>query len=915
MHARTPVRYLVIGALLILAVGIGYLRAGSPFASGQGAPASPADKLASESVLAPSLAAPTSVAPSGTPVPVAPPLQATAPLFPPIPTQYQDPKLASPLAELRDAAAAALQRGQPNGLDLPSQLPADLKSLVQGNMMKINGAGEVQVYVKVAAADATLLETLATAGLTVERVSDDLTLVQGWVSPNAMSTLAAVPAVESVRLPDYGFVQAGSIMTEGDAIIRADLVRSTFGVTGAGVKVGVISDGVGGLSASQASGDLGSVDTSTCNVSGTDPTSTGAEGTAMLEIVHDIAPGAQLYFGHYSTALDFNNAVTCLAAHTDVVVDDIAWFNAGHYDGTSFISANTSSQLNLAGNPIRLYSTAVANQALQHYRDTFVDSLDGSHDHEFQATADTIQHYGSGPLDNDAIYLFNGKTADILLQWSDAWGSHPDDYDLGLWSFNAGAFVAWSTTGDTISGNPVESITYTNTGADGQFGIVIRKVSGSARTLDMYVLGAAAWDSITGPHLNYYTPSRSVPNQADAGNGVISVGAIDQANPGHSTIEYFSSLGPTIDNRTKPDVTAIDRVCVTGAGGFGEGTCQTIGKQFPGTSAAAPHVAAVAALLLQCRPDLKAGGSTAASTARTNLRNYILNNAVDLGAAGVDNTYGSGRVDAYAAAVAAGCGSTPTPTPTRTFTPTATFTPTPTRTNTPTSPTPTPTRTASPTGGPTSTLTPTPSSTATVVKIDPASKKVSLPNGNFTLDVKIQNVTNLGAFQFDLVFDPAVVQFQTFTEGAFLKSSGRTTICTPVFFPPNTETYGCVSNGAQAGPNGSGVLATVTFSPVAAGGPSALSLANGSLNDASIDALPIQATWQSGAVTVVSCAYDVDGDGDTDIRDVQLVFAHWPSPPVAYDKRYDVDGDGDIDIRDVQLVFAHWPSPPRTYCQ
>jgi len=59
----------------------------------------------------------------------------------------------------------------------------------------------------------------------------------------------------------------------------------------------------------------------------------------------------------------------------------------------------------------------------------------------------------------------------------------------------------------------------------------------------------------------------------------------------------------------------------------------------------------------------------------------------------------------------------------------------------------------------------------------------------------------------------------------------------------------------------------------------------------------------------------VDGDGDVDIRDVQLVFAHWPSPPLAYSATYDIDKDGDIDIRDVQLTFAHWPSPPRTYCQ
>ena len=126
---------------------------------------------------------------------------------------------------------------------------------------------------------------------------------------------------------------------------------------------------------------------------------------------------------------------------------------------------------------------------------------------------------------------------------------------------------------------------------------------------------------------------------------------------------------------------------------------------------AAPHAAGVAALLLQCRPDLKTGEpGDNPSTDRTTLRNLILNNAVDLGASGMDNTFGKGRLDAYASALAAGCAPTPTPTATRTATPTKTATPTPTSTSTST-PTPTPTDTPTPTNTPT--ITPTPTSTPT----------------------------------------------------------------------------------------------------------------------------------------------------------------------------------------------------------
>lgn len=66
-------------------------------------------------------------------------------------------------------------------------------------------------------------------------------------------------------------------------------------------------------------------------------------------------------------------------------------------------------------------------------------------------------------------------------------------------------------------------------------------------------------------------------------------------------------------------------------------------------------------------------------------------------------------------------------------------------------------------------------------------------------------------------------------------------------------------------------------------------------------------------VAACLCRADVDGDGDVDMRDVALVFAHWPSPPKPYDSRYDIDDDGDIDIRDVALVFAQWPSPPKAW--
>jgi subtilisin family serine protease len=102
----------------------------------------------------------------------------------------------------------------------------------------------------------------------------------------------------------------------------------------------------------------------------------------------------------------------------------------------------------------------------------------------------------------------------------------------------------------------------------------------------------------------------------------------------------------------------VDGVTITGSGGFG--------SPFFGTSAAAPHAAGIAALLLDCN----------ASLTRTQLRDALLNKAVDLGPAGPDNDFGYGRLDALASATSAGCTAGG---PTATATAIATRTPTPAR--------------------------------------------------------------------------------------------------------------------------------------------------------------------------------------------------------------------------------------------
>jgi predicted secreted protein/cell division septation protein DedD len=260
-------------------------------------------------------------------------------------------------------------------------------------------------------------------------------------------------------------------------------------------------------------------------------------------------------------------------------------------------------------------------------------------------------------------------------------------------------------------------------------------------------------------------------------------------------------------------------------------------------------------------------------------------------------------------------GPTPTPTNTRTVTPTPTATPTRTPTATPTvtrTPTATPTATNTPT--PTSTPTATPTATPTgeptpLVWIDPPEKTASLSGGNFTTDVTIANVTDLGSFEFTLAFSPAIVHAEEAELGDFLGSTGRSTVpMDPVDInnEAGTITFGAASYGAQAGPDGSGVLATISFSPQAEGS-SDLHLQDVQVTDTVPD--PISVDLQDGQVTVTeSIPGDMDGDCDVDVVDIMIVASHWNAVEgeQRYDPACDMDNDGDIDVVDIMLVASHW---------
>jgi hypothetical protein len=115
-----------------------------------------------------------------------------------------------------------------------------------------------------------------------------------------------------------------------DQALRADVARAAYGVSGAGVRIGILSDSfnvLGGYAADVTAGRL----PANVSVVKEGPVGAADEGRAMAEVIHSIAPDAQLYF---YTAMDgeadFANGITTLQAqdHVQVIVDDVAYLRS-----------------------------------------------------------------------------------------------------------------------------------------------------------------------------------------------------------------------------------------------------------------------------------------------------------------------------------------------------------------------------------------------------------------------------------------------------------------------------------------------------------------------------------------------------------------------------------------------------------
>lgn len=408
------------------------------------------------------------------------------------------------------------------------------------------------------------------------------------------SLLRGLPANALVRAP-YPH-QALAVTGQGVALTGGTDMQA-LGSNGAGVRVGVIDLGFANLASAQASGDL-PADLIAADYTGTGLSGSTDHGTNVAEIVHDMAPGAQLYLARVNTDVQLQQAMSEMAAAgVSIINHSVGWYGASFYDGTGPI-CNTTSQ---AQHNNILWVNAAGNDRMRHYMAALTDS-DADLRHEFASG----QNYNS-------VGLTAGREFRLVLNW-DAYPTTNIDYNLYLYNGDpdaGGAVVAQSTTRQrgTAASRPYEAIAYTPS-VSGTYYIVVRKYQSSTASTRFALFSLE-------PALGIRTFASSLVGPADCAS-VFSVGATNLTD----LPESFSSEGPTTDGRAKPDVSAPDRVQTSLTGSF------------LGTSASSPHVAGAAALLW----------SQNSTLGLDQLRGLLVSTSKDLHTPGFDFRTGSGRL-------------------------------------------------------------------------------------------------------------------------------------------------------------------------------------------------------------------------------------------------------------------------------
>ena len=466
----------------------------------------------------------------------------------------------------------------------------------------------------------SFVASVQAAGGTV--LGGTLDRVEVQIPADAVGSLAALPAVRYVSSLDH-LVRAS--VSEGVATTSAPTWQQS-GIRGRGVKVAIIDSSFADYPARQAAGELPSALTVVdfCSGNVLRPSDDGAHGTAVAEIVYDMAPEASLY-------------LICIDDGFSPLVQAVAYAKAQGIRIVSFSAGYPGSSRGdgrgTPGSPEAIVADAVAsgivwvnaagNEAERHWSGVFASSSGGQ-----------WLEFAPG-VDRQTLTLPFGFEICAFLKW-DEWPAARSDYDILLYG-NDPVTPVTASNRPSVGAQPREAFCYPNLDpSTTTFHLGIWRASGTTSPrIDLFV---------TPSRLDRPIAAGSIVEPATVAS-VITVGAACWQS---GVVDTYSSRGPTIDGRVKPDITAPSEV-TTVTYGAASGCSKSVG--FPGTSSSAPHVAGAAALVLQANPTFTVD----------QVRTFLTQHASDRGAPGNDNEYGAGLLDLGPLGAPPPTGPCPTP--------------------------------------------------------------------------------------------------------------------------------------------------------------------------------------------------------------------------------------------------------------
>lgn len=505
------------------------------------------------------------------------------------------------------------------------------------------------VAVEVTVEDAKqALEDLTALGMT--RGSAAGSMVGGFLPIDVLDEAAALPGVRMI-VPAVKLTNVGATTSQGDEAMCTDDTRTSQGINGAGIKVGVISDSYDAEDAAPEDVTSGDLPMGVQVLADGEPGTDTDEGRAMAQIVHDVAPGAALAFhtangGQAAMA----GAITALRnAGCHIIVDDIRYLTEPMYqDGVIAQAAQAAVNNGVA------YFSAAGNYAANSYENGFNGNINGTVGiyggvlHAWNGSADIYNQYT----------LPDGGRLEFTFQWDDPHFavSNPvgASTNMAIYLVDNTLTVIAGSNINNIGSNPTELFSYTNTtGVAQNVSLVIERVAGPAPVRMKYII--VRNDATAQEYAAQENKATlwGTPNAA----GAIAVGAAGYYDtPAFGTnppvIQPFSSLGGTPIRwnqagasitqviRNKPEIVAPDDGNTTFFGDDIAADADTF-PNFTGTSAAAPHAAGMAALLLQWH-----GGPGSLSPAQ--IRSQLIQSTVEMNTPGFDFLTGNGLINACA---------------------------------------------------------------------------------------------------------------------------------------------------------------------------------------------------------------------------------------------------------------------------